>query len=286
MNFKRSCLCLSAFLFLGGVQLLAEPTERVSETVPAEGCQRLDLQLDFSTGVIEVAPSDQPELVKLDIYYTPRYITYDIDKSTRGDRCLVTLESDNRRHNVDWDDSENEWTLQLSRKYPTSLEMEIAACEGHMELGGIPLTELMLDIGATDLEIEFSEPNPARLEELSVDCGASSLEIFGLANANASAMEFDVGAGSCEIDLRGDIRGEIQIQLNVGVGSMDVILSPDVALMVEGDDNWLSSIDFDDFDLRRTRRGTWVSDNFEEAENRVIITADVAMGSVTILGKR
>jgi hypothetical protein len=269
-----------------GGHVSAEPAERVSETVPSEGCRQLDLQLDFSAGVIDIAPANIDDLIKLDIYYTPRFVTYDIDKSTKGDRCVVTLESDRRRQGWDMDESENEWTLQLSKKYQTSIEMEIGACEGRMELGGIPLTGLIMDIGAADLEIEFSEPNPARLEELSVDCGASSLEIGGLANANVGSMEFDVGAGSCQIDLRGDLKGETQIDISVGVGSMDVILSPDVELMIEGGDNWLSSIDFQDFDMDKTRRGTWKTGGFDEAKDRVIITADVAMGSVTILSRK
>ncbi|MCX6834672.1 MAG: toast rack family protein [candidate division Zixibacteria bacterium] len=278
--------CVAGFVLLVGGHVFAEPAERVSEIITSEGCRRLDLQLDFSAGVIDIAPANIDGLMKLDIYYTPRLITYDIDKTTRGDRCIVTLESDRRRQGWDQDESENEWTLQLSKKYPTSLEMDVGACEGRMELGGIPLIGLTLDIGAADLEIEFSEPNPARLEELSVDCGASSLEIGGLANANVGSMEFDVGAGSCKIDLRGEIKGETQIDISVGVGSMDVILSPDVELMIEGGDNWLSSVDFHDFDLNRTRRGTWETDGFDEAKDRVIITADVAMGSVNIRSRR
>jgi len=278
--------CVFGFALMVGGHVSAEPAERVSETVPSEGCRQLDLQLDFSAGVIDIAPANIDDLIKLDIYYTPRFVTYDIDKSTKGDRCVVTLESDRRRQGWDMDESENEWTLQLSKKYQTSIEMEIGACEGRMELGGIPLTGLIMDIGAADLEIEFSEPNPARLEELSVDCGASSLEIGGLANANVGSMEFDVGAGSCQIDLRGDLKGETQIDISVGVGSMDVILSPDVEMMIEGGDNWLSSIDFQDFDMDKTRRGTWETGGFDEAKDRVIITADVAMGSVTILSRK
>jgi hypothetical protein len=286
MKIARLSCCILAFALLVGGRTFAEPAEHASEIIPSEGCRRLDLRLDFSAGVIDIAPADIDDLIKLDIYYTPRFVTYDIDKSMKGDRCFVALESERRHRRWDTDESENEWTLQLSKKHQTSIEMEIGACEGRMELGGIPLTSLILDIGAADLEIEFSEPNPVRLEELNVDCGASSLEINELANANVASMEFDVGAGSCEIDLRGDIKGETRIDISVGVGSMDVILSPDVALMVEGDDGWLSSIDFRGLDLRKTRRGTWETDDFNEARDRVIITADVAMGSITIRGKR
>jgi len=273
-----------ALVWLAG-SALADRPERASEVVPAEDCEELEIQIDFTAGTIDLAPADMDELAKLEIYYTPRYVRYDIDRSRRGDRCRLQLESDYHRNRWD-DDAENEWTVQLSQKYRTSLEMDIGACEARMDLGGIPLVYLVLDVGAADMEIEFSERNPTELEELSVDCGASSLEIYGLANARARAMEFDVGAGSCEIDLRGEIEGELEIDINVGVGSMDVILSRDVALMVEGDDNWLSSLDFRGFDLYETRDGVWKTDDFEDADNRVVITADVAMGSVTIYGKR
>jgi len=264
---------------------LADVPERASEVIPAEDCEELEIQIDFTAGTIDLAPADMDELAKLEIYYTPRYVRYDIDRSRRGDLCRLQLESDYHRNRWD-DEAENEWTVQLSKKYRTSLEMDIGACEARMDLGGIPLVSLILDVGAADMEIEFSERNPTVLEELSVDCGASSLEIYGLANARPRSMEFDVGAGSCEIDVRGEIEGELEIDISVGVGSMDVILSRDVALMVEGDDNWLSSINFRGFDLYETRDGVWKTDDFEDADNRVVITADVAMGSVTIYGKR
>lgn len=285
MNYRR-CFWIPAMIgLLTTGRVLAQESEKVSETITADSCKSLDLQIDFSAGVIELMPADIPEFMKIDIYYTPRSVRYNIDKTVRADRCVVNLESE-RRRNFSNDDSDNEWTIQLSKKYPTSIDMNIGACEAKMDLGGVPLTDLSMDIGAAELEVDFSEPNPTRMNELSVDCGASSLEMKGLAGANARSMSFDVGAGSCEIDLRGEIKGEIEIEISVGIGSMDVILPEGAALMVEGDDDWLSSLDFHGLDLRETHRGTWETDNFEKATNRVMITADVAMGSIAIYSKR
>lgn len=266
--------------------LLADEPKRASEVVSADNCKQVEIQLDFSSGSIEVAPADMTELVKLDVYYTPRDVRYDVEKTTRGDKCIVFLKSDRRRGWGKDDGTENEWTLRLSRRYPTSLEMNIGACEGKMDLGGIPLTGLTLDVGAADLEIDFSAPNPTPFEDFSVDCGASSLKFLGLANANARTMEFDVGAGSCEADLRGEIKGQLDLDVSVGVGSMDLIVSRGVALRVEGGDNWFSSIEFHGLDLEEIRDGVWETDDFSHAENRIVISADVAMGSVDIYARR
>ncbi len=264
---------------------MAQEPEKVKEVVSSEDCKSVDLQLDFSAGTIEVVPADIADLARIDIYYTPRSVRYNIDKTMRNDRCVVNLESERRRNWSD-NDSDNEWTLQLSKRYPTSVSMNIGACDAEMDFGGIPLTSLSMDIGAASLEIDFSEPNPTVMKELSVDCGASSLEIRNLAAANAHSMSFDVGAGSCEIDLRGEIKGETEIEISVGIGSMDVILPEGVALMVEGDDGWLSSLDFHGLELNKTHRGAWETDNFNDASNRVVITADVALGSIAIYAKR
>jgi hypothetical protein len=265
--------------------VMAQETEKVTETVSAENCKGVDLQLDFSAGVIDLFPADIPDFAKIDIFYTPRSVRYNIEKSMRGDRCVIDLASE-RRHNWFDDESDNEWKVQLSRKNPMSLDMNIGACEARIDLGGIPLTDLRMDIGAAEMELDFSEPNPVLLKELSVDCGASSLTITRLAMANARSMSFDIGAGSCEIDLRGQIKGEIEIEISVGVGSMDVILPQGVALMVEGDDEWLSSLDFRGLDLNETHRGTWETDNYERATDRILITADVSMGSISIYARR
>jgi len=196
------------------------------------------------------------------------------------------LESEISKHHWDDNDFENEWNLTLSKKYPTSLDLDIGACKARFDLSGIPLVDLQIDVGAADLEIEFNEPNPGRLRELNIDCGASSLEIIGLANARAEMMDFDIGAGSCEIDLRGEIEGEVEVDIDVGVGSMDVIISRDIAVMIRGDDDWFSSLDFHGMRLDEVRDGVWMSEDFDEAEDRIVFTVDVSMGSVDIYARR
>ena len=286
MNSLRICIFVIAGLVLLVSPTVAERVEHVEEILSEDGIEELEIQIDFGVGVIEITTEEMEEAAKLDIFYSPRYVDYETDLNVRDGRGRMVLESEISKHHWDDDDFENEWNLILSRKYPTSLDLDIGACKARFDLSGIPLVDLRIDVGAADLEVEFNEPNPGRLRELNVDCGASSLEIIGLANARAEMMDFDIGAGSCEIDLRGEIEGEVEVDIDVGVGSMDVIISRDVAVMVRGDDDWFSSLDFHGMRLDEVRDGVWISEDFDEAEDRIVFTVDVAMGSVDIYARR
>jgi hypothetical protein len=286
MNTLKCSLLLGLLLIFGGSLVMADRVDHAEEVVPADDYEALEVDLDFGAGTIDIEVADMDEPAKFDIYYSPRYVDYEFDFEKRGKTCRLFLESDLRDHDWDHDDIDNEWILQLSTKYRTSLNMDIGACEARLELGGIPLEDVEIDVGAADMQIDFSDPNPERMRELNIDCGASSLEISGLANANAEMMDFDIGAGSCEIDFRGDYQGETEVDIDVGVGSMDVIVPKGVAIMVRGDDDWFSSLDFHGLRLRETRNGIWKSEDFDDAEDRIVFTIDVAMGSVDIRARR
>jgi hypothetical protein len=280
--------CLSfAVLLVVASQAAADRVERATEVVEPDGFEELVVEIDFAAGTIDINGADMDEPARLDVYYTPRLVEYDFDYDKRGKTCRLFIESEIRKNRWDEDELENEWTLQLSKKYRTRLDLDIGACEARFDLGGIPLIDLQIDVGAADMEIDFSEPNPERLREISIDCGASSLKMYGLANANCGRFDFNIGAGSCDLDFRGgEIRGEIEVTINVGMGSMDIIVPRGVAIMVIGDDGWFSSLDFHGLKLNQTRRGDWVSDDFDEAENRIIFDIDVSMGSVDIYAKK
>lgn len=287
MKILRLMVTLAAVVLLISSQIAADRVEHATETVEPDDFEALEVEIEFSAGTINISTADMDEPAKLEIYYSPRWVEYEFDYTKRGKTCRLFIESEFRHNRWGGDDVENEWTLVLSKKYPTSLNLDVGACKARFELGGLPLVELQIDVGAADMQIEFSEPNPERMREINIDCGASSLEIYGLANANAETMDFDIGAGSCEIDFRdGEIVGEVEVDIDVGVGSMEVIVPRGLAIMVRGDDNWFSSLDFHGLRLDEVRRGVWVSEGFEDAEDRIIFNVDIAMGSVDIYAKR
>jgi hypothetical protein len=165
--------------------------------------------------------------------------------------------------------------------------MEIGACDAEIELGGLPLTELSLDIGAASGRISFAERNPERLERMTVNAGAASVTISEIGNAGFESFDFDGGAGSFELDFRGGAyQGLSEVSIDVGLGSCEVILPVDMAVQVIADDDgWLSSVDFHNDDLTEVEDKTWQTEGFEDAETQLTLNIDVGMGSVDIYFK-
>lgn len=285
MSFLKMFNAVGFCLLLLAGSALADRTESVTEVVQTEGAQRLEVNIDFGAGRLDIVPADMEEAARLDIDYSPRWVRYDVDYAKKGNTGVLSLESELRRKR-DMDDIDNEWQLTLSTRYSVELDMDIGASESYIDLGGIPLTDVTMDIGATSGTIDFSKKNPERLRDFKVDVGASSLDMTGLANANFERMDISSGAASCELDFRGDFHGDAELSLDVGVGSVDITLPRGLPVRIEGDDSWFSSLDLHGLDVDRVEDDVWESPNFDEAKDRLTIIVDVSMGSVDIYAKR
>lgn len=272
-------------LFIAG-SAIAGKLDHETEKIEVENAKKLVIEGEFSVGEFTIIPEDIKEAAVVDIEYNPRYIDYDVDYEEKGSTGYMYFESSNRRkNNIDTED--NIWNIVLSTRYTTSLDFQVGACDADFDLGGIPLTEFSMDLGAASAVIVFSEPNPERLEEISIDAGACSLEMESIGNANFEEFNFSGGVGSFKLDFRGEYQGESIIDIDVGLGSADIILPRDIPIRIESDgDNWFSSVDFDDDDLEEIDDDVYESPGFEKAKTRIVIYISVGMGSIDIDWKK
>jgi hypothetical protein len=77
---------------------------------------------------------------------------------------------------------------------PYMLTIETGASDTAFELGGLPLTRLIIKLGAGKNVLRFSEPNPRAMSVFDLAAGVGSIEIFSLANATFADMRLDGGA--------------------------------------------------------------------------------------------
>jgi hypothetical protein len=284
---KRQCFAITAGItILMSVSGIAGDYETVTQRVDAEGATRIEVTCDFEAGQLWLRSGDIPDAANIEITYTPRWVSYDIDYSKRGNTGHLVLGSELRRKRS-FDDVENEWQVTLSDRLPVSLDLDIGACEADLDFGGLPLEGLDLDVGASSSRVEFSKPNPVRLKEIRIETGASSLELYDLGNANFEYLTLDCGATSCDMDFRGEFSGESKVELDVGVASVDIYVPQGIGVRVETDDDgWFSSVDFQDLRLERVRKDTYESSNYARADSRLIFRVSVGMGSVDFHAER
>ncbi|MFQ5453445.1 MAG: hypothetical protein ACE5D6_04585, partial [Candidatus Zixiibacteriota bacterium] len=240
---KRTLVIFAILSLLISCMCFAARIEHVTEKVDMEKAKELIITFELGAGEFVIIPEDITEAAIINITYNPRRVDYTIDSDFKKGKCFLDIETEHhRKSNIDTDD--NNWEISLSTKYTTSMNMDIGACEADLDFGGIPFKEFNLDIGAASGNIYFSEPNPIKMERLDIDAGATSLDMHSVGNANFEYMNFSGGVGSFDLDFRGEYNGESIIDIDIGLGSADIILPRrvPVRIITEGS-NWLSSVD-------------------------------------------
>jgi len=281
-NFARLAVVVVS---LASPPLWAGGMEHVREAVDAEGADRVEASLEFAAGELNIRGDDISDAAVLEIDYAPRRVDYTIDYNKRGSTGILDMESVLRsRHDVDTED--NIWDLTFSTRYPLSLDMEIGASDAEIDLSGLPVEELRLDIGAASGTLTFDRLNPATMESMDIDAGAASMECDGLGYANCREFSFSGGAGSFELDFRGDWQAAADISIEIGLGSADIYLPDDIPVRIEADtDGWLSSIDFHGDDLDEVDDNEYETSDYEHADLRLTLKLEVGLGSADVYFK-
>jgi predicted membrane protein len=103
-----------------------------------------------------------------------------------------------------------------------------------------------------------------------------------LGNANFRNLDLESGMGSADLDLSGDWRQpEAEMTLEVGMGSVKVEIPEKIGVEVYNEDSFLASVRLDR-EIREVSEGVHRTDNWEDADHRVSINAEVGLGSVRI----
>lgn len=287
METKRIALVVAVLLIIGVSVSMAGRAKHTTEVIPTEGARDAVVDFEFAAGTIIINPKEMSDIAQMDLFYDPEYIDFHLDKNLRNQTLYVTAESDfeDRRHNNE--DFDHDWDVAFSTHTPMELNLDMGACKAEVDLGGVPIRELTIEVGAASGTLDFSAPNPERMKEFSIDAGASSLDITNVGNANFEHFKFTGGAGSFDLDLRGAYSGESEVEIEVGLGNADIILPRGLAVRIESDDDqWFSSVDLHGGDLDELEDGVYESPDFETAKTRLTIRLDVGMGSVDVRWKK
>ncbi|HKY52277.1 MAG TPA: hypothetical protein VJP45_13550 [Candidatus Limnocylindria bacterium] len=112
--------------------------------------------------------------------------------------------------------------LTVSRQRPFALDLQAGASENVLDLGGLPLTRLVMKSGAGRFEIDFSAPNPAAMSVMEIGSGAGAFAGRRLANANFAELRLGSGAASCALDFSGELRRDARAHLDAGFAALEL----------------------------------------------------------------
>ena len=163
-----------------------------------------------------------------------------------------------------------------------ALQLEFGAVRADMDLGGLSMTRLELHTGASESELDFSEPNPVRMPYANMEVGAADFHVGNLGNLNAEMVTVDAGIGKVVLDFQGDWQGDAVVSVDMGLGALELRFPEGLGVKLMKD-TFLTSLDSEGL---VKRRDAYYSLDWDEAEYQVTVTVDAAFGSIDVVWVR
>jgi hypothetical protein len=255
--------------------------EKIHKEIKFQGEKELSAKIDFGGGTIDLEKNQSGNILDAEIEgENPDEIDIDYDKIR--DRGELHLDSKSKLRHLDFDLDDNYWHLGFSDKIPISFKIDVGACKGEFDFTGLRIDNLDLDLGASSAQIIFREPNPERISRFKIDVGASKLKIKGLGNANFDEFSFDGGVGDFTLDFSGELKHKAHVDINMGLGSLTILLPEDIGVRIRKEDSFLSSFSIDEDEFKRIESNVFESENFGKTEGELILDIEVGMGSAEI----
>ncbi|HYK97563.1 MAG TPA: hypothetical protein VEU77_04145 [Candidatus Acidoferrales bacterium] len=122
--------------------------------------------------------------------------------------------------------------LSFGKSRPFALEVRAGASENVFDLGGLPLSRVVVKVGAGRFDLDWSAPNPGTLSLIDISAGAGAITARRLANANFATLRFGGGMAACTFDFGGALRRDARVRIDSGLGSVDITVPSATAATV------------------------------------------------------
>jgi hypothetical protein len=270
---------------LGFLQAFAEPVEEKHTEFARSNEQavRIILEVSFSNLTIARGESDKIAVIDYDEGETAKQrlnISYDVTGR------IGTLRLRLKESTSFWDGDDDNYhrrhlTLQLSDAVPISFEIELGAGKGDIDLSGLQIKNMRISTGASKVTLRCESPNSIAAENIEIESGVSKFTGTSLGNLNFANLKFNGGVGSYSLDLTGKMRQNADVQVEVGLGSIDVVLPKTLPARLLYDENWFSSFTLDD-DFSKRHNDEYETDDYQETAKHMTLRIEAGLGSVHI----
>lgn len=277
---------LAALLTIGTtLPAEAQSWRTVSKARRIQKLDFLQVNIEYAVGTFRVEPAPDGMLYRFESRYDEEVFHLNsnyLESKGRG-RLRIALGGEDEEFKLrglrDYDREAGELELRLSRAVPLALNMQMGASEARLDLGGLRLREVVLETGASDTHVRFSEPNLEEAERCEFAAGAASLKIERLGNSNCREISIRGGVGAIDLDFSGEWRRDATADIKVGLGGIDLRIPADLGVRIEKDTFLMA---FDAADLEKQDGGVYLSRNWESAARKLTIRIAGALGGVTV----
>jgi len=267
-------------LVIGAARADAQADRPFSTYRQWHGETRLSARLNYAAGALKVLPGSPGELYRMDaLYDSERYEPLSAFQAATTEVVLGLESSGGGGIRASSKDSPRQTAaVTFSPRADLALDVTLGASDADLELGGLRLTDLKLQAGASRAVVRFSKPNAARCREASLRSGAAELTVLGLGNSRCDRIAFEGGVGRVTLDFSGAWTASSRVSVKMALGEVTLRLPREVGVRITPD-RILAS--FDPQGLVRDGK-SYVSPGYDQSPRHLDIDLTTAVGGVGV----
>lgn len=273
---RRSILMAAAAIMLAAGSLSAQSWRTVTMSRQVSGERDINVHVEYGAGHFTVRALEGDALYRMRLRYDEEL--FEPVAEYRAGEIHLGTDKIGRRIRLTRHEISGEFDLELSTEVAMDLDLEFGAVKADFDLGGLRLTELTLQTGASQTRIDISEPNREEMAVARMEVGAAEFTALRLGNLNARSIRLDAGVGDITLDFTGEWQRDATVSVDMGLGSLELRFPEGLGVRVEKD-TFLTSFDSEGL----VKMGdAYYSLDYENADRRVTIDIDAAFGSITV----
>jgi len=244
------------------------------------GETRLAARLEYAAGSLRLGPGDTDELYRMDLSYdNDRFVPLSDFDSPRGAVVLGLRAAGNAGVRVvSRNQLEQVAAVSFSPRVDLSLDANLGAADAELDFGGLRVSRLEVQTGASRSMVRFSQPNLVRCSRAAFTAGAAELTIIGLGNSRCDEIEFEGGMGKVTLDFSGAWSSSAHVKVQMAVGELTLRLPRTVGVRVSMD-KFLAS--FEPAGFVRQGEG-FQTVNYNRAQRHLDLELTTAIGGVNV----
>ena len=130
-------------------------------------------------------------------------------------------------------ENHNSLRLILPRDHPMAVEGTLKAGTSDVDLGGLDLTGVDLNLKMGEHDLRFSEPTARPLERIVVDSAWGEIDVESLGNGSPKEVLFEGVGGEFDFDLRGEWAGDSRVEVSFKLGELDIELPTNARVVLD-----------------------------------------------------
>jgi hypothetical protein len=205
----------------GPMQLNVELQEGSFDIRPGEPNGRVKVEGEFSEALYELTQRTDTEGGK------PRTTIRFRSKAPAWARMLAGM--GNGRND------QPRLTLLIPPAVPIDLSLNVSMGESRIDLGGLTLSELGLDLSMGNHEVDFRQPVVDGLTRLRINARMGNVTVENLGNARAKSVDASGSMGNLTADLGGDWRSGSEAELSFTQSMGEIRVKVPTKIRLEAD---------------------------------------------------